>query len=133
MQVDVFHRDNLRPAAARGSALNAEHRSERRFTYRYKGLFADIAKAVRDSYCGSGFSLSRGSGSDCGYQNKFAVFLVLLFLKIIKIYLSLVLPVVFDKLIGNSGFYCHFLDMERVFRIYRLGNFNIRTYKLINV
>ena len=40
MQVDVLHGNHLRPAAARGAALDAEHRPERRFAQRQANAHA---------------------------------------------------------------------------------------------
>ena len=73
VEVDVLHGDHLGIAAAGGTALDAEHRSQGRLPQCHHGVFADPPQAVRQAHRGGGLALSRRGGGDGGHQHQFAV------------------------------------------------------------
>ena len=76
VQVDVLHRQHLCVAAARSAALNAEHRTQRRFTQRDDGFFADLCHSLTEtSRCG-GLALARRRRVDGRNKDQLAVRLV---------------------------------------------------------
>ena len=76
VQVDVLHRQHLCVAAACSAALNAEHRTQRRFTQRDDGLFADLRHSLTEaSRCG-GLALARRRRVDGRNKDQLAVRLV---------------------------------------------------------
>ena len=66
VKIDVLHGDDLGIAAAGGSALDAEHRPQRRLPQGGYGVFADFAQAVRQAHGGGGLALAGGGGGDGG-------------------------------------------------------------------
>ena len=73
VKVDVLHGDDLSPAAAGGTALDAEHRAKRGFPQGKAGLFAQTAQPVGQANAGGGLPLSGRSGVDGGDQNQFSL------------------------------------------------------------
>ena len=72
VQVDVFHRQNLRITAARRAALDAEHGAQRRFAHGDHGLFADVVQCVGQADGYRGLAFARRGRIDGGYQNQTA-------------------------------------------------------------
>ena len=66
VEVQVLHRDDLRIAAARGAALDAEHRAERRLAEREDRPAADRAEALGQRHGGRRLPLARGGRRDRG-------------------------------------------------------------------
>ena len=50
MQVDVFHRNQLRVAAACSAALYSEYRTQRRLSQRDYRVFSDLFQRVSQTY-----------------------------------------------------------------------------------
>ena len=59
VEVQVLHRDDLGVAAARGAALDAEHRAERRLADREHRLAAERAEPLRQRHRGRRLALAR--------------------------------------------------------------------------
>ena len=72
VQVDVFHRQNLRITAARRAALDAEHGAQRRFAHGDHGLFADVVQRVGQTDGYRGLAFARRGRVDGGNQNQTA-------------------------------------------------------------
>ena len=72
VQVDVFHGDDLRVAAARRAAFDAEHGPERRLAHGNHGLLADAVERVGEPDGERGFAFACGRGIDGGYQYQLA-------------------------------------------------------------
>ena len=70
VQVNLLHRQHLRPAATCRAALHAEHRAERRFAQRQHRPFADFRHAVRQADGNGRFALARGGRVDGGDENE---------------------------------------------------------------
>jgi len=73
MQVDGFHRNNLRVSAAGSTTLHTEGRSERRLSQSQTCFFAEFLKGLSNgdgSCCLSGAGRHTGSRRD---ENKFAL------------------------------------------------------------
>src|ERR1700761_9603158 len=73
MQVDVFHWDDLRIAAARRASLDAEDRAKRRLPKAYQGPSAYQVERVAKPDSGRGLSLTGGRGGNGGDQNQLPV------------------------------------------------------------
>ena len=109
MQIDVFHRDNLRIAAAGSAALDTEHGAKRRFAQRNCDVLADFGQAVgKTDRCGS-LTLARRCRRDGGYKHKLAVRTVGVLEKL-RIDLCFVLAVLFDICFVDVCFFCNFGD-----------------------
>ena len=76
MQVDIFHRHNLRIAAARSAALHAKAWAERRLTQSHNRLFANFVQAIAQANRGCGFAFARRGWVNCCDQNQLAVLTV---------------------------------------------------------
>src|SRR5699024_7356861 len=74
VQVDVLHRHDLRITAARGAALYAEHRAERRLAKGDHGFFAELCHRLAEADGRGGLALARGGGVDGGHEHQLAVF-----------------------------------------------------------
>ena len=73
VQIDVFHRDHLRVAAARGAALHAEHRPQGRLAQADDGLLADEIQRVSQAHRRGGLALARGSRRDGRDEHQLAL------------------------------------------------------------
>ena len=73
VQVNVLHRDDLRPASAAGAALYAEHRTERRLTHGDHRVFAYAAQPVCKADGRGGFALAGRRGRDGCDEDEFTV------------------------------------------------------------
>ena len=73
VQVDVFHRHDLRVAAAGGAALHAEHRPQRRLAQADQRLLADAVERVAQAHGGGGLAFARRRGRDRRDQHQLAV------------------------------------------------------------
>ena len=93
MQVDVFHRHDLRIAAAGRAALHAERRPERRFAQAHHRLLADVIERVGEADRGGGLALARRRRRDRGDQDQLAVRLRLQRLDVVHRHLGLVVAV----------------------------------------
>jgi len=134
VQVDVFHRDDLSPAAAGRAALYAEDRPKRRLPQSEHRVLPNHGKAVGDADRRGGLALARGGRADRRHQNQFAVrgVAAAVFQQVPVIDLRLVLPVVLDVLVGNTGLFRNLVYVERVRGVYRLRNFDVRSDKLFD-
>ena len=70
VQVDVLHGDDLRPATAGGTALDAEDGTERRLTKGHSALDATTAQAIGQTDGRSGLALARRRGVDGGHEDE---------------------------------------------------------------
>ena len=73
MQIDVFHRHDLRAPAARRPAFDAENRPQRRLAQGDDGVFADAIERVAKPDRGRGFALPGGRRRDGGDQHEVAL------------------------------------------------------------
>src|SRR5439155_9142037 len=64
MEVEVLHRDDLRVAAARGSALDPEDRAQGRLADRHRGAPADLVQALRETDRRGRLALPEGRRAD---------------------------------------------------------------------
>ena len=114
VQIDVLHRHYLRVAAACGTALDAEHRSQRWLTQRKDSLFAYLRHRLRKSYGDSRLALTCGGGVDSGDKYQLAVGLILgLFVKalgqlclVVTVRLKVVLA--YAEVSGDLAYFQHF-------------------------
>ena len=72
MQVDVFHRQYLRVAAASCTALDAEDGAERGFAHGDDGFFAETVQGVGKADGDRGFAFACRCRVDGGDEDKFA-------------------------------------------------------------
>ena len=77
MEVDVLHRDDLRIAAARGSALQAEARAERRLAERDRRLLAHAVERIGEADARRRLALAGRRRVDGRDEDELAVRLVL--------------------------------------------------------
>ena len=77
MEIDVFHRDDLRITAAGSTAFHAEDRSHGGFTKTDNGLFANAIERVPQTDRGRGLAFAGGRRIDGGDHNQFAIRFVL--------------------------------------------------------
>src|ERR1700686_3715626 len=73
MQVDIFHRHDLRMAAAGRTALHAKHGTQAWLAKTDNGLFCRFFEGVAEPYGGGGFALAGGSGTQGRDQDQLAV------------------------------------------------------------
>ena len=73
VQIDVFHRHDLRVAAAGGAALHAERRAQRRLADAQHRLLADVIERVGQAHRGRGLALACRRRVDRANQNELAV------------------------------------------------------------
>ncbi len=73
MQVDVFHGNDLRITAARGTALDAENRAQRRLAQCDDRLMAQSVESHSKAHGGGGFSLARWRRVDGRDKDELAV------------------------------------------------------------
>ena len=98
VQVDVFHRHDLRETAAGRAALHAEHRAERRLAQRDHRALADAAQCIAQADRGRRLAFAGRRGADRGDQDQLAVRSPVERSKIVERDLGLVAPVGLDRL-----------------------------------
>ena len=112
MQVNILHRHYLRIAASTGSALYAEHRTERRLAQRRGGAFPDMPQRIGKPYRSRGLALARGSRCDGGDKNELPL-PARTPAQVVKVYLCLEAPIVlkiffvYIKLLRNFPYRAH--------------------------
>ena len=72
VQVDLLHRHHLGVSAARGAALDAHYRAERRLAQRDHGVLAQLRQRVRQADQRGGLALARRRRRDTGDQDELA-------------------------------------------------------------
>jgi len=77
MQVHVFHRHDLRIAAAGSTALHPETRAKRGFAQTDRGLLADPVQTVAKPHGGRGLAFAGRGRGDRGDKDQFAIRAVL--------------------------------------------------------
>ena len=122
MQVHLFHRHDLRHAAARGPALHAEIRPQRSLADADHCLLADAVEPVAQPHRGRGLALAGRRRVDRGDQDQLAVLLVLLPRDEIGGDLRLVMTVGNEILKRNAKLLANLLDRLLV---RRAGNLDI--------
>ncbi len=70
MQVDVVHRQHLRVPAAGGTALDAEHRAERRLANGEHGIGANATQRLREAHRRGGLAFAGGRRVDGGDEHE---------------------------------------------------------------
>ena len=121
MQVDVFHGNNLGVAATGRTALDTEHRAERRLAQRHDHVLAAQRKRIGQAHRRGGLALSGRRGIDCGHQDELARGVLILAQQVV-IDLRLVVSVQLKVLFVDAG---NGSDLANRFRFGRLGNFNV--------
>ena len=104
MKVNIFHRNDLRVAAARCSALNPEYGPQRRLAKSDYRLFAHRIKCVCQAYGRSSLTLARRGRIDSRNEDEFSVFTGFVFQKR-RIDFSLIFAVGFEIIFGNTDFF----------------------------
>ena len=116
VQVDVFHRNDLRVTAAGGAALHAETGAETGFAQAYDRLLADAAETVVQTHRGRGLALAGRRRRDRCHQDQLAIRLVLQAGDIIRRDFRLGLAVGHQRLFRNTNLFC-----DIVYRLWRRG------------
>ena len=70
VQVDILHGDDLSPAAAGSTALNAKDGAERRLAQGHSALDAAATQAIGQTDGRGGLTLARGRGVDSGHEDE---------------------------------------------------------------
>ena len=122
VKVNIFHGDHLRVSAAGSTALQSEHRAERRLTQCHNGFLAQSPKCIGQSNSRCGLSLSRRSRVDRCYKDQFSVRVILAVIQKFQVDLRFVSPVLFQIILFHSG---NFRDSADVFHLTRLCNLNV--------
>ena len=122
MQVDVLHRHDLGVSAARGSALDPEHRPQARLPQRHGHVLPDPRQPVRQPDRGGRLAFARGGGGHRRHQDQLPRLPVRL-IQQRRIDLRLVPPVWLHILLRHMGLLRDLLD-----RLHpaSLRNLNIR-------
>src|SRR5882672_1952541 len=128
VQVDVFHRNDLRVAPAGRAALHAEHRPERRLAQADHRLLADVVQRVAETDRRGGLALARGRGADRGDQDQLRVGLLLQAVEVLERNLRLVVPVGFEVFLWNTELGQR--DLRDAFEFGFLCDFDIRGHRL---
>ena len=111
VQVDVFHRYDLRIAAAGCTALDAEHRAERRFAQGDDGLLAQMIERVAQTDRGGGLAFASRCQVDGSDEDQFAVGLVLERFNEVERQLGLVMAVRHQMVVADAQLlFCHLGD-----------------------
>jgi len=121
VQVDILHGNDLCVSAACGAALDAEHGTERGLTQSDHAVLTDAAHTVGKTDGSSGFPLTRGCGCNCRYQNKLAVFTIVVFEQCV-VYFCLVFAVLFEIFFIHT---CDLCDLGNGLHFCALCNFNV--------
>ena len=96
VQIDVFHRHDLREAAAGRAALHAEHRPQARLAQADDRLLADLIERIAESDRGRGLAFAGGRRAQRRHQNQLAVGFVLQAVDEVEADLGLVMAVGFN-------------------------------------
>ena len=122
VQVDIFHRNDLRISAARSASLDAEYRSEGRLAQGNRYFFADSGKPVGKTDGRGGLAFSCGGWRNGGYEDQLSGFL---FggIQIGQVNLRFVVSVLLHKFRRNTRALRNF---GNVLRAAGLGNLDIR-------
>ncbi len=102
MKVDVLHRHDLRVPSARGAALHAEHRSERRLPQTDHGAFADTCERVAEPDRGRRLALAGWRRRDGGDEHQLALRSLPYRGEVVQRHLGLVPAVRFQALLGDA-------------------------------
>ena len=129
MKVNILHRYDLCITAARGSALNTEHRAERRLPQSNDCLFPNLRHRLSETGCRRCFPLACRCRIDCRDKNQLSIFGALHSLKQRLIELRLVSPVRLKLLLLNSQLRGNGRDR---LQLRLLGNFNIRQHSFLH-
>ena len=96
MEVDILHGHGLRIAAARGAALDAEHRAQRGLAQGEHGLFPDFGHGLPKAHGGGRLPLTCRRGIDRRHKHQLAVRTALQPPECVIGELGLILPVQVD-------------------------------------
>ena len=110
VQVEVLHRDDLRHAAARGAALDAEHRPERGLAQAGDRALADDAEALRQPDQRRRLALAGLGRRHARHAHELAVGRLVHALEHAEIDLRLVAPVGLELLVLEPDFFGDLLD-----------------------
>ena len=127
VKVDVLHRDDLRVAAARRAAFDAEDRAQRGFPQCQHGLLAKPVHGLRQAYRHGGLAFPGRRRVDSRDKDKFAVFFVFQSREEILVQFGFVFAVKFQFVLpyspfgGQVGYFLHFTA---------LGDLNVRQHSL---
>ena len=102
VQIDVFHRNDLRVAAAGGAALHAEGGPERRLAQAQHRLLADVVERVGEADRRGGLAFARRRWRDRGHQDQLAAFLVLERFHVIHRHFGLVVAIGLEVFGGDA-------------------------------
>ncbi len=123
MQVDVFHRHDLRVAAAGGPALHAEDGAQGGFPQADHGLLADAVERIPQADRHRGLAFPRRGGRDRRHQHELAVRPFADVLAVIERQLGLVRTVTVQMLFRNAEPLHRQWDDGLHLRV--LGNFDV--------
>ena len=117
VQVDVLHRHDLGIATARGAALHAEHRPERRFAQADHGSLADARERVAEPHGRGRLAFAGGRGRDGCDEHQPARRPVSDRGEVIERDLRLVATVGLEALFGDAEALGHHRDRQHVRRL----------------
>ena len=120
MQIDVLHRDDLRPAASGSAALDAEHGAQRRLTQHDVGVLAQSSETVGKSDGGGGLAFTGRGGGHGGHENELV--LPVLTLQDIQAELCFIFSVIIDVFLGDP---CRLGDLPDRLHLTALRDLNI--------
>ncbi len=124
MQVEVFHRDDLRIPAAGRPALDAKGGTLRRLADAGEHALPQVrAQRLAEADGRGGFALAQGGRCDGGDVNIFSVRYVLQPLQHVQFYFRLVIPIKLDFIRQQSGFFGH---LRNGLQHGRLRDINVR-------
>jgi len=126
VQVDILHGNDLCIAAAGCTALDAEYRTQGRFTQCQDCLLADLVQCVCQTYADGSLALACRCRVDGGHQNQLTVRLAVQLFEQLLRQLCLVVTIVLDIFLFNGQFRCHLTDRVH---FCTLCNFDIRQHK----
>ena len=121
MEVDLFHRENLRVSAAGRTAFHAEAWTEGWLAKGYNGVFADLVESEGEAHRYGGLADTSLGCSDCGYQDELAV-LCLGLVNQRNGYLCHIVAVLFDVFLVDAD---AFRDVGDLAHFYASCDFNV--------
>jgi hypothetical protein len=102
VQVDVFHRHDLRMTAAGRAALHAEHRSERRLAQADDRVLPDAVQPIDEADRGRRLAFAGRRRADAGDEDQLAVLLAVETRDVAERDLCLVAAVGFELFLGDT-------------------------------
>ena len=125
VQVDVFHRHDLRITATRRPALHAKARPQGRLAQADHRLLADAVETIAQAHRRRRLAFARRRGVDGGDENQLAVLLGLQAINELQIHLGLGVPIG-NKALGRNPQFC--ADFHNRLHLGFARDFNVTLY-----